>query len=544
MDKQLLDYMNANTPNFNPVVANGYAMYELKRVRQYVHQLFVSASNTFPEDLVYLGLESVTPLEEYNARVKRKAKTFDISKSTVRAVRCKFSYKGKPFNDHYLLLPYLEEGSMLTIAGSAFHVSPVMVDIGYSVGDKSIYLNMNRSKATFNQIDHTTVIDGQSKSNMVVATTLYRGRNSNKLPKAQLRATHAMETTPLHYLLANGGTVSGFFKEQFGIDLEIGFRDTITEETHDPSEWVLVKSTQVRPRQLRVNDYVGSNVVVAVSRDIEDNPYKQVIYSCIASMFYVIDFYPKRFVPQNNINSWEIWYHTLALTIKPDTRQEQACLSKLDEHFRSLATMVDVQVQRTLEDCGVHAKDVFDIFLDIIKTYAIRIVVDTDTLSTMFGKRLVVMHYLLENIRKNIFKMGFQLQNKLSSRSTLTDNDVIDTLRKHINLIEVLQLPRTGRIESKSNPTDCMIPSNSLVVKRQADMADVSKKRKTYRFDASLSLNASIAVAGTPTSDAKADMTGRSRLNPYMPLGPDGTILRNMEFNDLILRTQAKLTHG
>ncbi len=536
MDKQLLDLVKGVTPKFNERVAEGFVMKEVKAASQYVSNIVLSAQNDFPEGLVYIGMERVSPEEEYNQRIHKKNKTYDISKSTVFAVKLKFEYMGEPLRDQYILLPYLEEGGTLTISGSTFTVTPVLIDKAYSVGIDSIFLYVNKNKLTFKQLAHNYYENGVRTSSFVVTTDMYRGRNSSKLKYDQLRNTHKMALLPIHYLLARDG-VTGVFKRYFDTDVVLGSDDEITPELYDTNEWTICSSIGVKPRNLRVKYYKPANVAIA----IRNKDLNIMTRSVIAGIFYIIDHYPKRVQPEF-VDDYKLWYHLLALTIKPDVAQETVCIDKLDDHFRSLETFVDSQVKRTLADSDVFVDNIFDVLVDVIKTYSDRINITTEKLASMYDKRLVILRYLLQGVRNNIFTMGFDLQALKNGRKAFGKADIEKIMFTRLKPTEILMVNRNPEVNSISNPTDNMVPTMTLPVKQQTSMAG-SKKGASPKFTPALALSASIAEVGNLTSDAKDDFTGRSRLNPYLLLDDDGTILKNPDLREVIERTQNAIRH-
>lgn len=536
MDKQILNIMKALTPEFNPRVAEGFVMKEVAAAQQYVGTIIQSAQNDFPEGLVYLGMVNVTPEEEYLQRVHKKNSTYDISKSTVYAVKLRFEYNGEPIRDQYILLPYLEEGGTLMISGSTFTVTPVLIDKAYSVGIDSIFLYVNKNKLTFKQIAHNYYENDVRMSSFIVTTDMYRGRNSSKLKSDQLRNTHKMALLPVHYLLALRG-VTGMFKHYFDAEVVIGSCEQINTEYYNVNEWTICSSIGVKPSRLRTRVYSTSTVALAI-RNVDLNI---VTRSVIAAIFYIIDHYPQRVKPEY-ANDPKLWYLLLALTIKPDVAQETVCIDKLDDHFRSLETFVDLQVKRTLAESKVYVDDIFDVLVDVIKTYSDRINITTEELATMYDKRLVILRYLLQGIRSNIFTMGFDLQALKNGKKAFTKADIEKIMFARLKTPEILLVNRNPEVNSISNPTDNMVPTMTLPVKQQTSMAG-TKKGASIKFTTALALSASIAEVGNLTSDAKDDFTGRSRLNPYVLLEDDGTIVRNPCLKEIIDKTQRDIKH-
>lgn len=536
MDKQLLDLVKSVTPVFNKRVAEGFVMKEVSVARSYVENIVKSAANDFPPGLIYISMENVPPEEEYDQRVHKKNKTYDISKSTVFAVKLRFEYMGEPLRDQYILLPYLEEGGTLTISGSTFTVTPVLIDKAYSVGIDSIFLYVNKNKLTFKQLAHNYYENGVRTSSFVVTTDMYRGRNSSKLKYDQLRNTHKMALLPIHYLLARDG-VSGVFKRYFDADVVIGSDEEITPELYDSNEWTICSSIGVKPSKLRVRFYKPATVAIA----IRNKDLNLITRSVIAGIFYVVDHYPTR-VQSEFADDPKLWYTLLALTIKPDVNQEMVCIDKLDDHFRSLETFVDSQVKRTLADSDVFVDDIFDVLVDVIKTYSDRINITTEKLASMYDKRLVILRYLLQGVRNNIFTMGFDLQALKNGKKVFGKADIEKIMFSRLKTTEILMVNRNPEVNSISNPTDNMVPTMTLPVKQQTSMAG-SKKGASPKFTPALALSASIAEVGNLTSDAKDDFTGRSRLNPYVTLDDDGTVIKNPALKEIIDRTQQSIKH-
>lgn len=534
MDKQLLDIMVDNTPKFNPRVASGFVVKEIEQAPEYINNIILSAQEDFPEGLVYLGMTRMTPEEEYERLTYKN--TYDISKSSIYGVKLKFEYKGEPLKPQYLFLPYLEEGGILTISGSKFVVTPVLIDKTFSVGTDSIFLYINRTKLTFEQFTHNYFENDQRVSSFIVSSQMYYGRNPSRLKAEHLRHTHKMRSIPVHYLLAKDG-VTGMFKRYFDTDVAIGDAETINPEYYDPSEWTICSSIGVKPQDLRTKFYNASRVRLA----IRNSDLNMVTRSVIAGLFYIIDFYPNRVKPEYADDS-KLWYLLLALTLKPDIPQESVCLEKLDDHYRSLDTFVDNQVRMTLAADGVYVSDIFDILVEMIKTYPTRINITTDKLASMYGKRLVVLRYLLAGIRSNIFNMGFDLQSLKNGKKPFDKTDIEKKMQNRIKPLEIMKVNRNPEVNSIANPTDNLVPTMTLPVKQQTSMAG-NKKGVVVKFTPAMALDASIAEVGNLTSDAKDTFTGRDRLNPYVTLGDDGTVLQNPELMEVIAKTQRDIKH-
>lgn len=533
IDPQILPLVRQQVPKFNPIVANGYAMYEVSQVMQYINQLLISASNNFPEGLVYTGISRADPFTEYNALIKNR--TYNISKSTVYVVKIGFEYKGEPLTDRYMLLPYLNEGGTMMISGSTFAVTPVLIDKAFSVGTDSIFLHVNRAKLTFEQISHIYLENNERRTEFTVTSDIYFGRNSIKIEAPRLRPTYKMDLLAVHYLLARDGLVK-LFKESLGIDVWYGDSTTINVGNYPYPEYTICSSTKQKPQKLNVPNYHGSDFRIAVkTADINAS-----VRCTIAGLFYVVDWYPERVKPEL-LEDNKLWYLLLALTIKPEVMQEMATIEKLDDHFSSIKTFIDDQVRETLESEGIIAKDVFDILVNLIYTYPERINIDTSTLASMYGKRLAVLRYFMEDVRKNIYYMAFGLQGLINSNKPFGKMEIEYVMKKNLKPSTILKASGHPEVNAISNPTDNVVPVMTLPVKQQNLLAKKGSRKTSFVYTDGLALSASIAEVGNPTSDAKEDFTGRSRLNPYLLVAPDGSVLRNPDLVAVIDKTEREI---
>lgn len=533
-DPQILPLVQANVGKFNPLIAKGFAQHEIEHAMTYVNEIVKSASRDFPEGLIYKGITRVDPHVEYHALIKQK--TYDISKSTVYVVKLMFEFEGEPLKDYFLLLPYLEYGSSMIISGSTFVVSPVLIDNAFSVGVDSIFLYANRVKLTFKQVSHMYLVNGERTMDFTVTADMYFGRNSTNVPAHKLRPTYKMAILATHYLLAKYG-IKEMFKQCFNIDCWYGTKEEINTDIYPPEEYSICSNLGVKPSQLKVPFYNPANLAIAIRNEDFTLPIRGVI----AGIMYITDWYSDR-VRVELLEDHKLWYHLLALTIKPEVIQEVATLEKLDDHFKSLETFIDDQVREVLQSAGVNVHDVFDVLIEIINTYPERINVDNSTLASMYNKRLVVSRYMLSDVRDNIFKMGFDLQSLAKSNKPVTSLEIENIMKRQLKPSTVLKSNKHAEVNAVSNPTDNIVPVMTLPVKLQSAMAKKGKAKK-FVYTPALGLSASIAEVGNLTSDAGDDFTGRSRLNPYVLVADDGSILSNPELKHIIERTEADISY-
>lgn len=530
MDNTLFTAIDNKMPKFNPRLAKGIVVDYMDTIEEHVTRIFSASEKDYPEELKFVRIERVEPRTDFVKRIY--SKTFNISKSDTYLVQVIFSYNGVELPPYYMSLPYVQEAGLITMNGSTFLISPVLIDEGLSVGEDSIFIHVNKDKITFMREHYAMHLNGKRVNGFIHYSDVYNGKPPAGTTKKQLRRTNKMRSLIVTYLFTKKG-LTGAFKDYLGVDVVLG-KDEINYETYNPEEWYIMESLGIKPKTLMGAAYHKPGWKIAVRKE----DYNLDVMSFGLAFFYLVDHFYDR-VENEDLNETIIWKILLGMILRPEEPSEITALNSAQRNLISLDTHLDTQVCASLLSVGVVVNDIYDLFLYMVQSYTKRVVRTTHDLATMYGKRLTVQRYILSTITEKIFKLGYKLQARKKDK-TLKEKDIREIIKNHIGINDIGKINHKHvEVESASNSTDNIIPrlTSRLVLQR-----DLTRSSKSSGFTPDMVLDISIAEIGNLTS-MTGDATGRSRLNMYAQVDTDGTIIRNPDLLYITEPAQEKIQH-
>lgn len=526
MDNVLFNAIHEDMPKFNPLIADGLAVSQIPKCEAYIDKIFQSVSAGFPQGLKYDGYMRCTPQEEYNIITdKRGTKRFcEISRSDVYLVKYMFSFQGKPLFPRYIFLPFVNDAGILSMRGSKWMVSPVLSDKAISIEYSSIFIVLNCAKLKFERsVQHYIANNGIETVNIIWSAV----HNEYRKKKGKFKASLDAYTTMAHYLFCKFG-VAGTFKKYADADIVIG-EDDITEERFPSKDWVICSTIGNKPARLRERYYTPTKIRVA----IPTNKYNQVTKSLIGGLFYVIEHFPDRFKLEDFGHDDEkvLWKILLGHLIFSAGSSEGDLQNKVEEHFSSLDEYIDGMDKMNLAEDDIHVNDIYELFLHVIDTMPDRLLNAGNSVSSMYGKQLTILRYLLYGIRAAIVKVRFKLC-KAHAKRPLTADDINKVMNRELPREMIASINKDhGEVTSISSPGDnkiFKITSNILMQTKSGSNSKSKGKGKVN--DPSKILHSSIAEVASFINLPQSDPTGRSRVNPYLQLGPDDSVLKDERF--------------
>lgn len=533
MDQYLFNEIYKHTPKFNPDVAGNICRPMLDQVEQYITDTFIASQKDYPDSLKFIKLERVDPKTEFEKGGWTKDE-HDITKNTIYMVQLYFEFNGQPLKPFYLYLPYCYKGGIIVIGGATFALNAVAIDTCLSVTQNSLFLHVSKDKISFNS-KNWAYLEGEQRVNYdVVISGIYRG--GDKKPKGSTYAGHPtvnMRPAMVHYLFALYG-FSGTFEKYLGIkDVVLGCED-ITEEYYPPDEWVICSSIKNRPDKYKSKFYTPASICLAIKKEYLCHEARAII----AAFFYMADYFPEKF-RTGDFESPEFYTTILAMINLPYQMDIPTAYRDTVRHLKSLSNYIDNKLKADLKQVhGIVVDDIFDLFANIAFTYRERITCTIEELTTMYNKQLTINKYLLEDIVKSIYNLGYDLQSAKND-ATFTAEKAERRIDKYIKPLTIVGI-KSGHPEVSS----VQVPTDNMVVKVVAPIVPQSKigksKASKLTITKDMTLNASIAEVGNITS-LGGDSTGRYRLNMFVNVDKDGFILRNPDLVEIVDRAQAAI---
>lgn len=521
MDNELGRLIDLDTPKLNPDLANGLAVKHFHQVEDYVHQVFKSAARGFPVGLEYMGCRRCTPTEEFAVVTKKKGskRMFDVARSDIYMMQYNFRYKGEDLEPRYLYLPFVGDAGTITLGGSRFNISPVLMDRVISVGVSNIFVRLLRDRLTFERMSQHYMIDGRRETVQVAWSQIYHKNAKMK----KLRPTVKANCTVMHYLLCKYGFKDAFLK--FGNCRPVVGGAEINKNVYPESEWVICSSTQVKPKGCGRGFYEPTTIRVAVRKE-ELTP---MVKNMLGGFFYVVDHFPSLMLPEW-VDHRRQWMILLGHIIFSGTVNAGKLYDDIDDHMTSLDEYLDGLVVTKLRDIGVPVEDIYQLFGVVIEKFNDWLLAATDKVASMYDKELAILPFSLYEITSAIFKLYFKL--KAASKKELTAKEIVATMNLTLRTGLVFSITKGhGEVSTISCPGDNKATKiTAMLVPQSSSNRQSSRKDRAGLNDPSKRLHVSVAEVGGYSNLPKSEPSGRSRLNPHLQVDAKGVVLRKPSY--------------
>ena len=541
MENHFAALLEENTPKTNHEIMRGLACYDLERGEEYLDRVLKLVAKSFPKGITYDGYELCTPYEEFEeaTRSRDAGRIYDLSKSYIYAIKLFFSLNGEKIAPRYLYLAYCEEGGLIEINGSRFHITPVFSDKVISTGHDNIFVRILQNRLKFRRVYHSVFVNGTKENMFVVWSQIYKKPNldTNKAP-----LTTKAFTTMAHYLFSKYG-FSETFRKYAGFVPVIGESD-INEDNYRSTDWIICKSAHgeninLKPRTFIGSVYRGTTIRLAIRKD----KWNEITKGLVAGFYYVVDNFPNNFNTKTLDNN-EIYVILMGHIIYTGNYGYDVLHELMDGHFKGLDDYLDaISIDKLLER-GYKVENFYDLLALMISEINY-LIVDTENLrSSTYGKSLEVLYYVFYSITCNIIKTRFRLV-KLANKRPLTVKDVTDIFKKNLYKRSIFRLTSGGIItEALSYSGDNMAIKITSKITEQESLPGATKgKSKHAGPSEGMMLTSSMAEAGNILYLGKKSCIPTNRINPFVTLElGTGTILPNEKFKDIIRKTEDLLT--
>lgn len=542
MDRQFFDLLHRSIPKMNEDVVEGIACKQLQHPEIYVDRAIRIAEKDFPKEVRYDGYAICTPKEEVAETLRKRSNptTIELARRDLFMVKYKFSFfNGVRYEElppWCLLLPIINDGGLITINGSLYQISPVAVDVGLSIGHDEIFLKVNSNRLKFHRNSYEFLRDGEQISTYVVWS-----RAHNKDAKSAGRMLVKADPTLAHYLFAKYG-LSETFSRFGGCDVIIGDEVQINRSQFPEDEWhicqsVFTMSRKAKPKGVRDKFWTPSNIRLAIRK----KNYNLLTEGLIAGFFYVLDLFPRRFEQEERAyESQALWRVLLGTIYWGEGESEGRHLLDINAHIDFLDKEVDSVTQQNLASTGIYIDDIWQLFAHLIETYSTRVARSISQLSSMYGKRLTTIDYVMQDVLYCINSFKFAIQPNPARRKPLVKRDVemhMWSILKPNVITRITGGKLHPEVNSVAIPGDNKYFKGTSTLVLQSDSSNATGSNAPTDGDPSKYLDVSIAEVGSCFTMSKSEPTGRSRINPYVQT--DGyNIVRNPKFIELTEQVQ------
>lgn len=522
------------TPPMNHEVMEGLAVSSMECLEEWLDRQIKSNCIGMPPCIEYRGLERCTSQEEYVeiTRERNTRRSFDLADSSIYLVRIRLFFTDEHGKEHDvsrpLQLPYVDRGGLMMIAGTRYHVVPVLSDKIFTPDHDSIFVRLMQDRNNMYRIYHTVIQNGKRETRYVVWATIYRNSASSA-------GVTKPKTTLTHYLFAKYG-FSGAFQRYAG-SVPLFGTDDITEDKYPPDQWTIYESTKVKPVSCPDRAYRPTPIKLAVRNEDWSPTLECLIYG----FFYILDHFPNRFKAEANyLNDTSLWMILIGLIRLEDTYGENKLYNMIKEHLDTIDPYLDTASKIKLEERGIVLDNYYD-FLNYIQVHFNEMIRENEISGlSVYGKSLEVPYYILYEVTYGFAMVKFKLNKVLNSRP-LTHKDVSEHLRRYVRMGSVFKLS-SGKIvtEAVNYGGDHLYPKLTAIMAEQENRAGAEQGGSEHVLPGPQHhLDLSMVTTGSILNTPKSDPTPMVRINPWITIdNRTGTVLPNPKFVDLIERTK------
>lgn len=538
MDNELLGRIKELTPKFNSSLANGLAVEHMMSVdketgnmemMKYVDELLRINHQLFPEGLVYRGSQVCSPVKHFEmiTRDYNSKRIANIARNDTFLVKYEFSFKGEELFPCYVLLPYVRDGGIISLNGGLYNISPVLTDVGYSVLKGSIFIPFRRTKLTFNREPYSYYANNRREIVYVIWSMIHQKMAHVKRRDRDNR--RAIESCLAHYFFCRFGVI-GTFKQWANADVLIGTREQFPEKDYPMSHYVTYESVTLKGRHP-----TGSLVMVIPQEQVTE--FTRML---VAGFFYVVDTFPHQFADVEHVDDTRTWQILLGRLVFGDFEHHGKLREDIQTHMHSFENSLDEMTRDELKSRDIHVANIWELLHTIMTDLSPHFYQSNGDEATMYGKRLMVLRYVMEEFNNAISLFGYGFQSHRDKEWTA--QDIQDALKRSFKLNTCVRnlTSEHGEINTVSYPGDNKI----LRITSMLIPQDKARKNGGYSKgqidDPSKLLHASIAEAGQFNNQPKNNPDGRARVNPNLLLEVNGLIRKNPQHKDLIARTQKR----
>lgn len=540
MNKQMLDIMAKGTPSINPDIANGIAVVQARDIEGYIERDLRASSEQFPEGLKYDKMRRCSPMEEYKLLHQKKEKNYvELSESSMYLVELLFKHHEKPLPPRQIYLPFVEDAGIMHIRGTPYVVSPVIGDVAVSVTRGGLFAWLGLTKVQFYRINYHFYADGTTYGGQVAYSNLYHQSSKSKAAKV---GKNSLRPTLVHYMLCRMG-VSEMFKRYFQCaDIRVGYEDTVNAEVLDPGKWIICSSSgtggKVR-RAAALAEYTRSRLRVAIPK--EGVTADQL--DAMAALFYVIDTFPEQVLAEY-VETPHMWQRLMGRIIFGDQVSEGERMILLREHLISIDGYVNYQSRRILHQDNIMVENLHEFFVWVIREMPALISTAPTEVASLYGKRLMVVRYLLKDLSQSIYLLMFRLRTQYNKKGRLSEKEINDAMRKGLLRDRITQANQQhAEVSTVSSPGDNKIfkITGSVVLQENTDSPG-GKSGSSSLNDPSKFIHVSVIEHCSYAAMGKNEPTGRGRLNDCALTSSKGDLLRDEKYRPLLDYTQHLLT--
>lgn len=422
MNSVLAETIDRCCPRFNKNVVDGTGAKVFATIPEYMDDIIRSSIKSLSPKInfVYKGYRRYTPSEEFSmVYVSENNKPqYDIAESDIYLCEYIFEFNGEEIRKP-LYLPYAEDGNLLRMSHTLYHIVPVLSDTVVSPSYDAVFVRLLKDKLSFCSTSKSFIVDGNRIPGKVIHTNIVK-TNSMNIKDNIGRPLTAVSL----YLLGRYGL-------KYVLEHYAGIKDFIISDQNVDNirdKYVVYESTKTKPRSLKETVYVGHDFKICISRKEKISTFLE---NFIYGLIYSFDILPHE-VPDcvsvyhsGNIRE-EILYWRILLgrIVYKNSFSVDRIVEDMVDHFDNLEGYLDNLIKVKLRENKIIAENFFDLLYVIMDNYNTWLINSKEYNSDIRNRYIDILYYILYEVIVGFNKVILNLNKRVGKKTQIHSREV------------------------------------------------------------------------------------------------------------------------
>ena len=369
-------------PDFNDEFLLKFRENSIKKIPDYLDQMFHETTKLFKGVLRYVGYERLTPDDRIkyikeNTILKKK---IPIQKSSFEQLRFLFEFEGEQYPLH-ISVPYLEHGCVVLSDTQYFPMFAEVERGGLHRIQEGLIIKVMRAPLTFRRSEQFSfsTVEGKAFREIVPTVKIHQGKRGR-------------------------GKRAGVTPNILNHHVEKSFDQTMAYYNFQPGEIQIVPKVELSDEFYHVE--IKEGIYLKVRQESLQDLYKRRV---VTSYLMCLTEYT-RFSLRDLVATHPVYYKTvLGKYTYPSTTNAQLLYDNAEKHLETTATLLDPPARYQLSTIGICVEGIYDLLREVFYNIDRWIVSYEPT--NLFAKKIGSLSQLMAPLVSSINTKQFNVIN-------------------------------------------------------------------------------------------------------------------------------------
>ena len=442
MNSILAQTIDKYCPRFNPNVVNGTGAYLFNTIPEYMDDIIRSSIRSLSPKInfTYKGYRRFVPSEEFSMMYvsENNKPVYDIAESDLYLCEYIFEFNGEEIRKP-LYMPYAEDGNLLRMSNTQYHIVPVLSDTVVSPSYDAVFVRLLKDKLSFKSTSKSFIVDGNRIPGKVIHTDIVKTSTMN----IKDHIGRPLTAVSL-YLLGRYGL-------KYVLEHYAGIKDYIISNqdvSNIRDKYVVYESTKIKPRSLKETVYNGHDLKICISRKEKISTFLE---NFIYGLIYSFDILPHdaedavSVIHSNNLREEILfWRILLGRIVYKNSFSVDRIVEDMVDHFDNLEGYLDNLIKVKLRENNIIAENFFDLLVVIMDNYNTWLINSKEYNSDIKNRYIDVLYYIMYDVIVGFNKVILNLNKRVGKKTAITTKEVKKIIGNELNTKKVFTICRAS----------------------------------------------------------------------------------------------------